>query len=114
MKGKQKPQKIVLFSGLVLIGIGIAAAVLLYMLQYDELWPEEALEIFKQKRGGRYNVVQIDPDFVPSPEEYKDVFGITFQQGRNNFKIDEELLGNIVTENKNLPVLRPAKSSPRT
>ena len=48
-------------------------------------------------------MVQIDPDFVPMEEECKDVFGITFQQGRNNFKIDEELLNNIVTENKELP-----------
>ena len=55
------------------------------------------------KKKGNYNVVQIDPDYIPAPEEYKDVFGITFQQGRNNFKIDEELLGNIVTENKDLP-----------
>ncbi|MBP3493259.1 MAG: phosphoribosylaminoimidazolecarboxamide formyltransferase [Oscillospiraceae bacterium] len=66
-------------------------------------YTEEALEILKTKKKGNYNVVQIDPDFVPAEEEFKDVFGITFQQGRNNFKIDEELLGNIVTENKNLP-----------
>jgi len=66
-------------------------------------YTEEALEILKTKKKGGYNVVQIDPDFVPAEEEYKDVFGITFQQGRNNFKIDEELLGNIVTENKDLP-----------
>ena len=66
-------------------------------------YTEEALEILKTKKKGNYNVVQIDPDFVPAVEEYKDVFGITFQQGRNNFKIDEELLSNIVTENKELP-----------
>ena len=66
-------------------------------------YTEEALEILKTKKKGNYNVVQIDPDFVPAEEEYKDVFGITFQQGRNNFKIDEELLSNIVTENKELP-----------
>ena len=66
-------------------------------------YTDEALEILKTKKKGGYNVVQIDPDYVPAPQEYKDVFGITFQQGRNNFKIDEELLGNIVTENKNLP-----------
>ena len=66
-------------------------------------YTEEALEILKTKKKGGYNVVQIDPDFVPAVEEYKDVFGITFQQGRNNFKIDEELLNNIVTENKELP-----------
>ena len=66
-------------------------------------YTDEALEILKTKKKGGYNVVQIDPDYVPAPQEYKDVFGITFQQGRNNFKIDEELLGNIVTENKDLP-----------
>ena len=66
-------------------------------------YTEEALEILKAKKKGNYNVVQIDPDYVPAAEEYKDVFGITFQQGRNNFKIDEALLGNIVTENKELP-----------
>ena len=66
-------------------------------------YTDEALEILKTKKKGNYNVVRIDPDYVPAPQEYKDVFGITFQQGRNNFKIDEELLGNIVTENKDLP-----------
>lgn len=63
----------------------------------------EALEILKEKRKGNYNIVKIDPDFVPAPQEKKTVFGITFEQGRNNFKIDEELLGDIVTENKNIP-----------
>ena len=63
----------------------------------------EALEILKAKKKGGYNVVQIDPDYVPAEQEYKDVFGITFEQGRNNFKIDEELLANIVTDNKDLP-----------
>ncbi len=63
----------------------------------------EALEILKSKKKGNYNVVQIDPDYVPDPVEYKDVFGVTFQQGRNEFKIDEALLGNIVTQNKTLP-----------
>ena len=63
----------------------------------------EALEILKQKRNGNYNIVKIDKDYVPEEIEHKDVFGITFEQGRNNFKIDRELLGNIVTENKNLP-----------
>ncbi|MBR5571455.1 MAG: phosphoribosylaminoimidazolecarboxamide formyltransferase [Oscillospiraceae bacterium] len=63
----------------------------------------EALEILKAKKKGGYNVVQIDPDYVPAEQEYKDVFGITFEQGRNNFKIDEALLTNIVTENKDLP-----------
>ena len=66
-------------------------------------YTDEALAILKTKKKGGYNVVQIDPDYVPAPQEYKDVFGITFQQGRNNFKIDEELLGNIVTENHDLP-----------
>ena len=66
-------------------------------------YTDEALEILKTKKKGNYNVVRIDPDYVPAPQEYKDVFGITFQQGRNNFKIDEELLGNIVTENHDLP-----------
>ena len=64
---------------------------------------DEALEILKAKKKGGYNVVQIDPDYVPAEQEYKDVFGITFEQGRNNFKIDEELLANIVTDNKDLP-----------
>ena len=66
-------------------------------------YTEEALAILKTKKKGNYNVVQMDPDYVPEVQEYKDVFGITFQQGRNNFKIDEDLLTNIVTENKDLP-----------
>ena len=63
----------------------------------------EALEILKTKRKGGYNVVAIDPDYVPAEQETKQVFGITFQQGRNNFKIDGHLLRNIVTKNKDLP-----------
>ena len=63
----------------------------------------EALEILKAKRKGTYNVVEIDASYVPEEKETKDVFGITFEQGRNNFKINKELLSNIVTENKNLP-----------
>ncbi|MBR5154863.1 MAG: phosphoribosylaminoimidazolecarboxamide formyltransferase [Clostridia bacterium] len=63
----------------------------------------EALEILKSKRNGNYNIVKIDPDFVPHPQEKKTVFGITFEQGRNNFKIDEELLTEVVTENKEIP-----------
>ena len=63
----------------------------------------EALEILKGKKKGKYNVVKIDPSYVPAPQEHKDVFGITFEQGRNNFKIDESLLENLVTENKTLP-----------
>ena len=66
-------------------------------------YTDEALEILKTKKKGNYNVVQIDPDYVPAEQEYKDVFGVTFQQGRNNFKIDEDLLGNIVTKNHDLP-----------
>ncbi|MBE6942067.1 MAG: phosphoribosylaminoimidazolecarboxamide formyltransferase [Ruminococcaceae bacterium] len=66
-------------------------------------YTEEALAILKTKRKGGYNVVAIDPDFVPAQQETKQVFGITFQQGRNNFKIDESLLQNVVTENKNIP-----------
>ncbi len=62
----------------------------------------EALEILKTKKKGNYNVVKMDPSYVPAAQEYKDVFGITFEQGRNNFKIDEELLSNIVTKNKDL------------
>lgn len=62
-----------------------------------------ALEILKKKRKGGYNVVAIDPAYVPAEQETKQVFGITFQQGRNNFKIGHELLQNIVTENKDLP-----------
>ena len=63
----------------------------------------EALEILKSKRKGGYNIVKIDPDYVPAEIEKKQVFGITFQQGRNNFRIDEELLSNVVTDNKELP-----------
>ena len=63
----------------------------------------EALEILKSKRKGAYNIIKIDENYVPEPVEHKDVFGITFEQGRNSFKIDRELLTNLVTENKNLP-----------
>ena len=66
-------------------------------------YTDEALEILKAKRKGGYNVVAIDPDYVPAEQETKQVFGITFQQGRNNFKIGEHLLENIVTANKELP-----------
>ena len=62
----------------------------------------EALEILKQKKKGMYNVIQIDPDYVPQPIEHKDVFGITFEQGRNELKIDESFFANVVTENKEL------------
>ena len=63
----------------------------------------EALEILKSKRKGTYNIVKIDPDYIPAPVEHKQVFGITFEQGRNNFEINRDLLKNIVTENKELP-----------
>lgn len=63
----------------------------------------KALEILRAKRKGGYNVVKIDPAYVPAEIERKQVFGITFEQGRNNFKIDKALLGNIVTKNKTLP-----------
>ncbi|HIT53701.1 MAG TPA: phosphoribosylaminoimidazolecarboxamide formyltransferase [Candidatus Fimivicinus intestinavium] len=63
----------------------------------------EALEILKGKRKGGYNIVQIDPSYRPAPVEHKDVFGVTFEQGRNELKIDEALLENVVTENKMLP-----------
>ena len=66
-------------------------------------YSDEALAILKTKKGGRYNVVQIDPAYVPAPLEQKDVFGITFEQGHNDCKIDESLLQSIVTENKDLP-----------
>ena len=63
----------------------------------------EALEILKSKRKGTYNIIQIDPSYEPAALERKQVFGVTFEQGRNNLKIDEGMLENIVTENKNLP-----------
>ena len=62
----------------------------------------EALEILKEKKKGNYNVLQIDPDYVPDPIEHKEVFGITFEQGRNELKIDNDFFSNIVTENKEL------------
>ena len=63
----------------------------------------EALEILKSKRKGSYNIVEIDPGYIPAEKERKQVFGITFEQGRNNFRIGRELLSNIVTKNKALP-----------
>ena len=66
-------------------------------------YTDEALEILKTKKKGNYNIVKIDPEYKPAPVERKHVFGITFEQGRNEFKINEELLSNIVTTNKNLP-----------
>ncbi len=66
-------------------------------------YDDDALELLKTKRKGNYNIVKIDPNYVPDPIERKQVFGVTFEQGRNNFKIDSSLLENIVTENKNIP-----------
>ena len=64
-------------------------------------YTDKALEILKTKRKGNYNIVKIDPNYVPEVQEKKQVFGITFEQGRNNFVINKELLSDIVTENKN-------------
>lgn len=63
----------------------------------------EALEMLKAKKKGNYNVIQIDPSYRPAPVEHKEVFGITFEQGRNELVIDKEMLNNIVTESKELP-----------
>ena len=66
-------------------------------------YTEEALAVLKGKKKGNYNIVEIDPNYEPAAIEHKDVFGITFEQGHNNLKIDSEMLSNLVTENKNLP-----------
>ena len=66
-------------------------------------YTDEALAILKTKKKGNYNVVQIDPDYVPAPQERREIFGVVFEQGHNFLKIDEEMLQNIVTENKDLP-----------
>ncbi|WP_288219280.1 phosphoribosylaminoimidazolecarboxamide formyltransferase [uncultured Acidaminococcus sp.] len=66
-------------------------------------YTDEALAILKTKKKGNYNVVQIDPSYEPAPIELRHIYGITFQQGYNSFEINEELLGNIVTKNKDLP-----------
>ena len=66
-------------------------------------YTDEALEILKTKRKGSYNIIKIDENYVPEEQEIKQVYGITFEQGRNNFKIDEDLLKEIVTENKEMP-----------
>ena len=66
-------------------------------------YTDEALEILKTKKKGGYNVVRMDPGYIPATQECKDVFGITFEQGRNNYKIDESLLNHIVTEQRELP-----------
>ena len=70
-------------------------------------YTDEALAILKTKKGGKYNVVEMNPGYVPAPQEQKDVFGVTFEQGHNNFRIDESLLENIVT--KNTVLLEQAK-----
>lgn len=66
-------------------------------------YSEKALEILKKKRKGTYVVLQMNPDYVPQPQETREIFGITFEQGRNNIKIDEAMLENLVTENKDMP-----------
>ncbi len=66
-------------------------------------YTEEALEILKAKKKGNYNVIQIDPNYVPAPIERKQVYGVTFEQGRNELHIDADLLSNIVTKNKEIP-----------
>ena len=66
-------------------------------------YDDDALEILKSKKNGNYNVIQIDPSYRPDPIEHKEVFGITFEQGRNELNIDDDFLGNIVTECKDMP-----------
>jgi len=66
-------------------------------------YTEEALEILKTKKKGNYNVVEIDPSYVPAAQEQKDVYGVTFEQGRNSIRLDESMLENIVTKNRDLP-----------
>ena len=66
-------------------------------------YTDEALEILKSKRNGNYNIIKIDRSYTPEPIEKKQVFGVTFEQGRNDLKIDEDMLNNIVTDNKNIP-----------
>ena len=68
-------------------------------------YTDEALAILAQKKNGNYNVIKIDPEYVPQPIEHKQVFGITFEQGRNDLAINKELLANVVTENKEIPEL---------
>ena len=66
-------------------------------------YTDEAVEILKAKKKGNYNVIQINPDYVPAPIEHKEVFGITFEQGRNELVIDEHFFDNVVTDNKEIP-----------
>ena len=76
-------------------------------------YTDEALEILKTKKKGNYNVVQIDPDYVPAPQEYKDAFGVTFQQGRNNFEINEESSNISQGEKQLLTIARAILKDPR-
>ena len=66
-------------------------------------YTDEAIELLMQKKKGNYNIIQIDPSYVPAPIEHKQVYGITFEQGRNELKIDDDFFSNIVTENKEIP-----------
>ena len=66
-------------------------------------YTDEALEILKAKKNGNYNIIKIDETYTPAPLEHKQVFGVTFEQGRQELPIDDELLSNIVTENKKIP-----------
>ncbi|WP_343249340.1 phosphoribosylaminoimidazolecarboxamide formyltransferase [Diplocloster hominis] len=66
-------------------------------------YTDEALEILKQKKKGGYNIIQIDPSYIPAPIEHKEVYGVTFEQGRNELKADDELLSNVVTVNQDIP-----------
>ncbi|MGN0417546.1 phosphoribosylaminoimidazolecarboxamide formyltransferase [Anaerostipes faecalis] len=66
-------------------------------------YTDEAIELLMQKKNGNYNIIKIDPEYRPAPLEHKQVFGVTFEQGRQELPIDDELLSNIVTENKDLP-----------
>lgn len=64
----------------------------------------EALELLKEKKKGSYAIIEIDPNYEPAPIEHKEVYGVTFEQGRNELNIDKDFFNNIVTENKELPV----------
>ncbi len=66
-------------------------------------YTDEALAILKEKKKGGYNVIEIDPDYIPAPVEHKEVFGVTFEQGRNELKIDDDFFSNVVTKNKEIP-----------
>ena len=66
-------------------------------------YTDEAMELLKAKKKGNYNIIQIDPSYVPAPVERKQVYGITFEQGRNELDINGDLLSNLVTKNKELP-----------